>query len=270
MDINSQFTPDQSGSASHFAVESLKSKNGLMLILIVLLVVSLLGNIYFLTQTGGTNLPEQPQGEQMPVQQTETQPATNTDRDQVTEGKQVINNLSQLNIAIPADWKIQVKPFDNLDDTIGFKSQYFSSCSNNCQGVRLTKNETQLDLIFNKVMDSHGGLCSNNATTTKLSNNWYRIKDSKNYTYAKRGISFDKTLNEVFQVVPKTTASDWSYEEGKKYNVCLTYTGEYLDIVPDDEDPKFNEYALMLEYPTVSIDTPEATLQEIDQIISSI
>ncbi len=275
MDTNPSLTQDQVVLTE--ANATVKKSNGLLMTIgAVLLLLSLITNAYFFSQMQGSKQVGQPKGQQIPVAQIEVQPTvittttpTNTVPSSI-KSKQVIDNLSKIDFSIPEGWSVQVKSFDNFENTLDFKSKYFASCTHGCQGVRFTKKEMHFDLIFDKVMDSMGGSCSNNVTVAKLSNGWYRVKDSKNYTYAKKGITFDQTLSEVFQVVPKTETSDWSYEDGQQYKVCLSYAGEFLDVMPDNFDPKLNDYGLLLEYPTISSSTPEIVLKEIDQIISSI
>lgn len=183
----------------------------------------------------------------------------------------VIPNLSAFRINIPAGWNKKVQPF-GAENTFGFISYYFSDneCKgNNCQGVRLTKNNNKLDLVFEKIFDDGGEQCSNKVTYETLNNGWYRIKDSKNYLYSRDNISINRTLEQDYIRSFGSRDDEWSAIGGNTYKVCVFGRGELLKAIPDGDTPQTFDGAVMLEYPRIPLNTQPSILQEIDTIITS-
>lgn len=133
-------------------------------------------------------------------------------------------------------------------------------------GVRLTKDNISLDLIFDISFDNSAFKCSNSVAFQKLSNGWYRAKGSSGYFYTNR-VQLGKTLESGKFPSPFGAATDeWSAVKNETYEICIQGSGEFLE--------KFllvhPEAGILMEFPRIVGNPSENLLKGMDSMVVSI
>lgn len=173
--------------------------------------------------------------------------------------------LPSFDIDYSDSWNLTVKQF-RVKDTGPFESKYFPTCHENCMGVRLSKNNISLDLIFDIAYDNNAFRCSNSVAYQKLSNNWYRIKDSSGYWYTNR-VQLDKTLKPGKFPSPFGEVDDeWSAVKDETYEICVQGSGEFLE----EFSPVHPEAGILMEFPRIIGNPSGGLLDELDSMVISI
>lgn len=167
-----------------------------------------------------------------------------------------------------ADWNLKFKQFREKDSGI-FKSNYLLlGCDETCMGIKISKGSIGIDLLFVRALDNNSLKCSNQVETRKISDKWYRIKDSSGIFYApKARVELNKTLE--YQKFPSsfgTTQDEWSAVENETYNICLQGSGEFLE----NFSPAFSDGGILMEFPRIVGDPTNDQLEEINSTINSI
>lgn len=175
-------------------------------------------------------------------------------------------NLPGFTIAYGSDWTVTQKKFGIKDPGV-FISSYFPSCHEGCMGIRLSKGDISLDLLFDKAYDSAGIVCSNTASYEGLSNGWYRIKDSKGYFYSKT-VTLNQHIDGEKYPQNSTSNHEWEMASGMDYAICKQGAGTFIELhnPPDN----FQGPGILLEFPKVRGNPDSAQLAELDAIVTSI
>lgn len=192
-----------------------------------------------------------------------TQPSTNTTLPH--------EYLPGFNIIYANSWSIsKIKQFRD-DVPQDFVSNYFPNCHGRCMGIRLSKSDVSLDLLFDVAFDSNGLKCSNSVAYQSIANNWYRIKDSSGYFYTNTAM-VNKTLEDGKIPSPfGKVADEWSAVAGTTYKVCVQGSGRFLTKYSKVEVGETGKgVPILMEFPTVRGNPNATTLKELDAIVSSI
>lgn len=160
--------------------------------------------------------------------------------------------LPGFNITIPNSWYISgIKQFGEKD-TIGFSSTYFGNLPNeNSMAVRVFKDGTFFDLIFDLIFDDQNS-CSNNLHYVDIGKGWYQIKDKGRIYYTKN-----------------LTFNDSPIGLNEKFKVC-TMSGITLNNKPHIKVSPYSEGAILLENIRIYGNPNQDILNEINSIINSI
>lgn len=183
------------------------------------------------------------------------------------------NQLPGFSISYFEDWKVEIKEF-KVQDTLGFESLYFQSCHEDCLGLRFSKDNVKVDVLFDMFFDESVSNCSDTINFTKLNTKWYR---------------YDSLLNYSGNNTPKYIYSGSVYENieqsGHLYKFCdsgasaasliETRTKEdYFGALYDSSRAVLfgNVPRIMIEKPRVYSDNEISSefLKEIDEMIISI
>lgn len=188
---------------------------------------------------------------------------------QIYKARKIYTNvdLPQLAIRYDPSWDLVVKEFSDIDEK-GFKSDYFRSCDQYCMGLRFSKGDTSLNIIFDKALDDAGMSCSNSVSFEEIGYGWVRIKDSSGYFYTNQ-YQLDVMVEDGSPYEKWSLDDEWSVVNNTKYKIC-TYgsgyfrnDGEYLLLARDNE-------AVLVEYPEIVGNPSKELLKEIDEIVMSL
>lgn len=264
----------------------------ILLSLLILLLIGLIGYLYsettrlkdkiasmeleFQTKNDQTDLtPTADQQTTVDLSETETNGIGNTSNEfltpyELTNGKFTHPELPGFEMAVPTGWAAKIKPFDYGKET-DIESNYFPTCSYNCMHLTLEKGDTKLNLNFDKIMDNNGFTCGGGFDVDQqaIGNGWYRMYEGLWYIYAYKpnlNVPSDKINN-----VGGFRSNDIiePFQEPEIYDLCSQGSGYTFIENPPTEDPNFT-YGLMLEFPTTRGNPDIATLNQIDQMITSI
>ena len=193
--------------------------SGLVSLVILLLLLITLG-IYLATRPviNGNNNENPPSSYQQP-------PVSNTLEEQTVNKEIKIytnSNLPGLALKYPDSWQVFHKEFSDSDSK-GFQSKYFPTCDNNCMGLKFSKNDVNLNIIFDLALDDSGKKCSNTVTFKQIGNNWMRVKDSTGYFYTKNyQLNVTTKPEEPFNL--DTSNDEWSLLNNTNYQICVNGT----------------------------------------------
>lgn len=179
----------------------------------------------------------------------------------------VNSNLPGLTIQYPSSWELLVKEFKDSDGK-GFQSKYFPICDNNCMGLKFTKNNVDLSIIFDLALDDSGKKCSNTVTYEQIDNNWLRIKDRIGYFYTKN-YQFNVTTKPEEPFNLGNAGDEWSLLNNTNYKICVNGTGYFRDqSVNVNNSP--SEPGTLVENPIIHGNPSQTILREIDGIIKTL
>lgn len=190
-------------------------------------------------------------------------------KDDINDKTLIYKNINLPNFAIEykSSWTLAVKEFKE-PNIYQFKSKYFPKCEANCMGVKLSKNNIDLTIIFDLALDDSSKICSNKVTYQEIGNGWLRVKNDGGYFYTK---------NYQFNVITKDdepftigdTNQEWSLLNKTNYKICINGTGyfrsESKNIYNLESNPK-----TLVENPIVEGNPSESILKEIDEIIKTL
>lgn len=244
----------------------------LYIICAVLLILFVLSGLYFFRNRHSTSITSNIQ------QQISPTPLNPTS--QILE-KFSHKSLPGFALNYPNEWKITtIKDFfdGNSND---FVSGSLKTCKENCMGVRFSKSDISLDFVFVSVnalelvvdnIDHKDSLiCSNSVQSQAVGNRWDRLKDSKNYFYA-RSVEKNKTLKiEDIPLSFGAITDEWSALPDIEYSICVSGWGDWLSEKPKIIGSEAKDILpILIEFPTVKGNPDNTTLTEIDSIVSSI
>jgi len=186
------------------------------------------------------------------------------------------SKLPGFSMEYPSDWKIEVKEFKEKD-TLSFTSFYFPSCHESCLGLRFSKNNVSIEILFDLVYDDNGYHCSDNVNIVKLSGKWYRYDSLMDYSGSIKP-------KYIYTESGQENAKSFMEQTGHLYKFCDSGTGgaglierqSIQDTYGENYDVNHPELfpsapGIMIEKPKVysdqSIDTE--VLEEIDNMIIS-
>lgn len=178
--------------------------------------------------------------------------------------------LPGFDIVFLDDWKLDTKQFQDKDSR-DFVSTYFPTCHERCMGVRLSKSDVSLDILFDVAFDNNAFKCSNSVVYQEISNGWYRIKDSQGYFYT-RNVELNKALENGKFPSPYGKASDeWSAIAGTTYKICVQGSGDFLNQYSEVETGETGDgVPILMEFPKVKGNPDDNTLTILDNMVSSI
>lgn len=168
----------------------------------------------------------------------------------------------------PDGWDILIKDFGKKDN-YGFRTNYFLDCHEYCMGIRLSKENVELEFIFNRALDDHGYACSENGLVeyTRINDNWYQLREFPK-TSSEEEPTYLYTQN-FFSHKVITTYS----EEGEKITNESCVSGGLMFLNLENVDFKnipYHDGGIGLEHPRLYGEPNETLLQEVWQIINSI
>lgn len=176
-------------------------------------------------------------------------------------------NLPGLAIQYHNSWTLKVKEFTDNDNN-DFKSRYFPICNNSCMGLKFSKDEVKLNIIFDLAFDDSGRKCSNSVTYKQIDNNWIRVKDSNGYFYTKNyQINVVTKPEEPFSL--GTENDEWSLLSNTNYQICVNGTGYFRDESVNVYSSPL-ELGTLVENPTIEGNSSQIILDELDEIIKTL
>lgn len=176
-------------------------------------------------------------------------------------------NLLDLSFKYDSSWDLSVKEFGQ-NNTIGFKSKYFPSCDNNCMGLRFSKEDVSLNIIFVLALDDSGKKCSNTVSYESIGNDWLRVRDSSGYFYT-RNFQLDVSTmpEEMFNL--GSALDEWSLLNNTNYKLCVKGNGFFREVsVNVNNSPA--QPGTLVENPTIEGNPSQVLIEEMDQIVKSL
>lgn len=170
-------------------------------------------------------------------------------------------NLPGFGFWIPDGWNVQVKEFKDKDN-IGFRTMYFPACHEQCMGIRLSKNGTQLEFIINKILDDNQSYCSTEKLIkhVRLSKTWFQIERFEDYLFTQFNPKYVYTQR--LEYISRTTKNN---DDKNVTQVESCVHGNMMGF-----KQSYSDYGLGLEHPKLYGDPSNDLLQEVWQIINSI
>lgn len=274
-----------------------KKNAGFSEILIIVIVVALVaaGSIFYFASRGEstsliTQVSPTPMATQTPESTTiptSTSTATYSPTPKPTQIPSEILPIDFISYQLPNGWDKQIKRFGE-ENTLQFPSHYTPSCKkDSCAGIRLTKENAKLEMVFNFAYDSGGLICTANEDYfTNLSDNWARINypTSKDDTYQYRYSYIHGGTNWAEQLVPKDQSNgDWYFPDltSRHEGSGLLFCAEPAPLFRSQAVQKHFETAEGYEIPAIVATSPrlystdgkdisQELLDEVDGIIKSI